>query len=266
MSGAIALSTEQVKRLERYVSKLPSKKVLKLVQNADLRKEWLRINNHAQLLGRCIAVRFSRQDGDPIQYLLQSASKTDIQKHELIWMMVRQYETLLSLIQMCWEPLSQFLKSLQFLDEFSSTPRSGFALFLAVLEELFNASIFAAVDGYKLKSVELEKNLRLFRDASWNPKKFSDDKGLMTQLKAAAESAPGVNHTPLYMIVYAVCLKEGTKNAAIASLFKEFCNLDGAVADLLARMHRQERAKHGPYSIKWEEQRKLYGRRNGQYA
>lgn len=151
MSDA-TLSKEQIKRVQRSLSGVPKLKLARQSQTVDAQREWVKLNENAQLLGRCLGARFDGIDHrDPAHYLLASENEFSRLQHTVIWNQVSKYETLLSLIQLSWTDICSIFGEFEAIQDIYQ-PCSGFSLFLTVLMEGYNQAFTSVLEGCQVKS------------------------------------------------------------------------------------------------------------------
>lgn len=133
------ISRKQANELTSRVSGLPSKMLRNEVQTKIVMCIWAIMNNDAQHLARCLEARLRKKDGDPIQELLTEGELDELTYH-LTWFQVEEYDILLNLIQLSWNPLRKAFSC------FACPPDSGFHLLLKIIIEQIDEEFASVLD------------------------------------------------------------------------------------------------------------------------
>lgn len=267
------LDKKNSKRLARFCSGLPDKKLQKLARSLEAQQIWLQLNDNATLLGKCLAVRARRIGGDPISQMLKG-DESDKLRHFLTWSLATKYETLFDLIQLCWQPISDVLRCLD------SAPSSELALFLEVIEEFFNCTFSICVDGGTYKPYEFERSFLLQKKLLNRYPKPKDVDEQTLQKTASEELAgnvvefldlcskqPGVEKGVFYPILLKIFGEESKSNDVVRNTLHSYVRQEGDIADALHKGSIKARKEGGLTSQKWLPGGQLLtGTRGGRYV
>lgn len=241
------INKSQHKQLCSRLSILPSPALLERAETVDCKNVWRRMNYYSRLLSKCLAVRLLRQDGDPIRHLLIKGNRQSQLLHQAVWSNADYLESLLSLIQLGWRPISTRLKEANFLTE------SGFQVFMSIIVENTDSSFMQYLEeDFNISFTHHERLLEAEAKLLYRQQTPLSD----GEVKAWNAEEPE-RDLVMEMIVIA-CLEDviANKNNALRSRISDLRTKQGRFADAWSQVLRYQR-QTGNNSFTWEDQTHL---------
>lgn len=238
------LSDKEIDEMITRLSSLPSEHLFWQVRHfhALLLGRFLR--EEAELLSKCLKVRFLRQDGDPASELLLG-DDIDKLRHSIVWATTEKFEALLSLIQLSWGFLGEQLSQ-----KTSNAPSYGFELFLVIASQDFDAVFLQALHH----NFKLSPNQQEIQYGAIAKVLCLKQAKLTAREKSALKRTGGGNASWLQLIL-AICTEEArrTENDAVKEKLQDYYTKEGLLMDKMRGFYSQERKCKGDILV-WEDQ------------
>ncbi len=237
------ITQEQINQLESHISLLPTKDLLGDAKTEHSRLLRQMMNQDAILLSECLAVRLQREDGDPARNLLFN-SDIDKLRHQIVWAMVDKLDTLLSLIQLAWNGVSEELSYI------NDAPESGFALFLTIIIEMFDEPFKQALkEDFKISPSNKES-----LHGGLAKKYYRLGVSLTNKEQIAFNKCAGYDAYWLRLTLDA-CNQEikQSQNRAVATKLRDYFSKEGLINDCMHKFYQRLRKEQGD-TLSWEEQ------------
>lgn len=241
------INPKQHKQLCSRIPMLPSPVLLKRARTPDCKQVWKNMNCYNKLLSKCLAVRLLRQDGDPIRHILINGNKEDKLIYQVIWSHAEYLESLLTLIQFGWLPISTQLKNYGFIAE------CGFQVFLSIIVKNFDSSFIEYLEkDFKISHRHYENLMGAEAKLL-----YREQASLSKEEKMAWESDDHERDLVMDLII-ASCYEEAiaTNNKILCSRILDLRKKHGMYSDSWHLLERYRR-KNGEESFVWENQTRL---------
>lgn len=228
-----------------FLGKLPDDELKRLIKTQDQLEEWLTARNMNNHIAKCFQARFTGKN-DPIENW-KNEGKLQHLKWELVWQSVDVYESLWSLIQLCYGDIRDFLLQLEIVCPYPS----AFNLFLEIVKINENTVFSKCLKPHHREVVtQNEQFFKLVRDKAWKGQlKDTDQKKLNQLCKNFDENLELLN------FVWAVCLFKAQSNSLIGAKVREFKNKEGSLCGLISKIYgdsRKDRIHEGKLtSVTW---------------
>lgn len=242
-----AISKKQFNELRTSIPLLPSKHLLEKSKTEDAVKIWACLNWRAKYVSKCLSTRLFRYDGDPIRHLLFD-TKFDRLQYQLIWGTVDFYDSLLSIINIIWEPLHSYLLSHGYY-----RIRNGFQLLLIIITNCFDGTFQTFLQkDFKISPSQQEK---LFNAAA---KHIYRQQVPLTAREERVFNSHSHDDNTWVDLILDICEREIqlTNNPILVSRLKDFYYRAGVLSDYVSQFLRHMR-KEGAEVFEWKDQTHL---------
>ena len=241
------------KVVDKRMAFLPSDYLLQYATTKDLMAEWLALRDNAAFFGRCLKARFAGGGGNPAlkEKLAGRMSETE---YELVMATVNWYESIFVLVQSGWEYIEQEIIGV--IDDY---PSSEIEMYLAIMEEIYNAKFQERINGYTASSRRSERDISFISEVirrgtplPYDPRDANVD--VTSENISTIQKMPEAKDAFWFHLATGICFEKSKSDQSLKRLSRDYFKKMGVLLDLLAKALRQERSKNPPHlfpSTKW---------------